>query len=260
VRVADLLPQSLLPPLSAALARPGRERGITRDTGLSRERWSDLGRLFPALGPEPGAAAARARRRLQFLVGRALATERHGPRFRPAPPPAEPTVYVTAHLGDLRSLRYLLRRHIPVATVVRTSEEEREGIAREDRAFDARFPRDFPHAFSSRHPHRLRRALSRGSLVFAADLPVSEGVAVPCLGGRISLDPRPFRLARIAKVSCRPLFLTAPHGRLTITVGDALPREEDAALRDCAAILERVAQESPFEIDGPTWWSRLGLR
>jgi hypothetical protein len=258
--VADLLPRSLLPPLSAALARPGRERGIARDTGLSRDQWRDLGRAFPALGSDPGPAAARARRRLQFLVGRALATERHGPRYRPAPPPAGPAVYVTAHLGDLRSLRYLLRRHIPVATVVRTSEEERETIAREDRAFDERFPRDFPHAFSSRNPHRLRRALSRGSLVFAADLPSSEGVAFPCLGGRLSLDPRPFRLARIAKVSCQPLFLTAPRGRLTITVGDALPREEDAALGGFGRMLERVAEESPFEIDGPTWWSRLGLR
>ncbi|MGE5275819.1 MAG: hypothetical protein ACM3SU_02385 [Acidobacteriota bacterium] len=260
MRVADLLPQSLLPPLSAALTRPGRESGISRDTGLSREQWRDLGRAFPALGPDPGPAAARARRRLQFLVGRALATERHGPRFRPAPPPAEPAVYVTAHLGDLRSLRYLLRRHIPVATVVLTTEEEREAIAREDRAFDARTPRDFPHAFSSRRPHRLRRALSRGSLVFAADLPAVEGAAFPCLGGRISLDPRPIRLAKIAKVPSRPVFLTAPRGRLTITVGGDLPREEDAALQDFAGVLERVAGESPFEIDGPTWWSRLGLR
>lgn len=54
--------------------------------------------------------------------------------------------------------------------------------------------------------------------------------------------------------------MTAPRGRLTITMGDASPREEGAALQDFAGVLERVAGESPFEIDGPTWWSRLGLR
>lgn len=169
-------------------------------------------------------------------------------------------MYVTAHLGDLRSLRYLVRRHIPVATVVRTSEEEREAIAREDRVFDARAPCDFPHAFSSRHPHRLRSALRRGSLVFAADLPPDGGLAFPCLGGQIFLDPRPFRLAKLAGVPCRPLFLTAPGARLTISIGEAAPAEEAAALQDFARMLERVAGESRFEIDGPTWWSRLGLR
>lgn len=243
-----------------ALAGPGRRGDVGRDTGLSSEQWRELGRAFPGLGPDPGPAAARQRRRFRFLVGRALATDRHGPCFRPGLPPAEPAVYVTAHVGDLRSLRYLLRRHIPVATVVRTPEEEREAIALEDRAFDERMFRDFPHAFFSGRPHRLRSALRRGSLVFAADLPPDGSPPFACLGGWISLDPRPFRLARLARVACRPLFLTAPRGRLTITIGDAAPAEQAAALRDFARMLERVAGESPFEIDGPTWWARLGLR
>ncbi len=257
MRAADLLPRFFLPPLSALLGGSGRDEEIRGSTGLTRGQWRDLGQAFPLLGNDPGPPAARERRRFRFLVGRALETQRHAPAFWKDPPGPEPSLYVTAHLGDLRSLRYLLRRQVPIATVVQTSDEEREAIAREDRAFDENAGQDFPHAFSASKPHGLRAALNHGSLMIAADLPEGEAAAFPCLGGTLGLDPRPFRLARLAGVPCRPLFLTAPRRRLTITVGDALPREGAAALAEFARALERVAGESPYEIDGPTWWNRL---
>ena len=257
MRAADLLPRGLLRPISTLLQSANREEEIQAFTGLTREQWRELSRAFPRLGSDPGPSAARARRKLQFLIGRALQTPRHGPRFRPAPPGPEPTVYVTAHLADLRALRYLMRRHLDVASVVSTTEEEREAIAREDRTFDERVPRDFPHAFSLRRPHRLRSALSRGSLIAAADAPEGEGVRLSCLGGSVRLDRRPFRLARLAGVPCRALFLTAPAARLTVTIGEQLPREETPALAAFAEALGRVADESPLDLDGPTWWNRL---
>jgi hypothetical protein len=257
VRAADLLPRLRLPPLSTLLPGRPREAEIARLTGLSRQQWRDLGRAFPRLGSDPGPEAARARRRLRFLVGRALRTARHAPRFDPAVPEPAPALYLTAHLGDLRSLRYLLRRFIPVATVVGTSEQERRAISNEDREFDERAPCAFPHAFSAARPHALRSALSRGSLIAAADLPAGHGIAFPCLGGWLPLDPRPFRLARLAGAPCRPLFLTAPRGVLTITVGRPLPQKETAALEEFARALDRATDQSPLDLDGPTWWNRL---
>ncbi|MGH9366845.1 MAG: hypothetical protein ACRD3M_04125, partial [Thermoanaerobaculia bacterium] len=167
-------------------------------------------------------------------------------------------VYATGHVGDLRSLRYFLRLRIPVATVVSAAGEKGGAAGRLHRELEERVPRDFPHLLSSESPHRLRSALSRGSLIVSADLPEAEGAAFPCLGGTLRLDPRPFRLARLAAVPCRPIFLTAPSGRLTITIGPILSREEEPALAGFARALESVAEETPFEIDGVTWWSRLG--
>lgn len=252
LRPADLLPRFLLPPAAALAGRAASDVEVERVTGLSRDGWRLLALQFPALGPDPGPPAARARRRLHFLVGRALGTPRHAPRLRGEPPEETPTLYVTAHIGDLRGLRYLLRTWLPIATVVAAADERRAAIAEEDSRYDARFPGEFPHALSSRRPHRLRSALRRGSLVATADLPDSDGVEAPFLGGRIRLDARPFRLARIAGVPCRALFLTAPDGRLTITVGERLPREDGAALEAFAGKLCAVSAASPFETDGLT--------
>jgi len=257
LRAADLVPPALLGPISRLRESPLREEDIAGVTGLTRGEWRELSRGFPRLPSDPGPDAARARRRLRFLVGRALQTPRHGPRFRPARPDPEPTVYVSAHIGDLRALRYMMRRHVAAASVVVTTGEERRAIAREDRDFDLRFPRDFPHAFSTRRPHRLRGALSRGSLIVAADAPDGESVRFPCLGGSVRLDPRPFRLARLAGVPCRALFLTSPAGRLTVSIGEPLPRVETTALAVFAESLARVAEESPLDVDGPTWWNWL---
>ena len=258
MKAADLVPRFLLPSVSALLARTPPDGHIEAVTGISREDWRRLGRAFPRLGEDPGPEAARARRRAHFLVGRALASARHAPRWRGGPVEPRPVLYATAHFGDLRALRYLLRTRVPVANVVSTPHYQRLDIAREDEAFDARFPGDFPHAFFSGHAHRLRAALRRGSLVITTDIPKPGAPAFPCLGGQIALDPRPFRLARLCRVPCRALFATAPDGRLTITVGDELPGDEDAALAAFAGLFARVADEAPFEIDARTWAARLG--
>ncbi len=195
-----------------------------------------------------------------MLLGRAFSSDRHAPAFRKAPPGQEPCVYATAHIGDLRSLRYLLRLHIAVATVVNEDREHRAGGGQEHRELEERIPRDFPQILPSSSPHALRSALRRGSLIVSADLPEAEGAVFPCLEGTLRLDPRPFRLARLAGVACRPAFLTAPRGRLTITIGPALPAEEAEALSGFGRALENAAQETPFEIDGVTWWNRLERR
>ena len=76
--------------------------------------------------------------------------------------------------------------------------------------------------------------------------------AAAVLGGRLALDARPFRLAGIARVPVRPLFLTAPRGRLTVTVGESLPPSLDEALDGFAKALDRVSEESPWDWDGVT--------
>lgn len=257
---ADFSPRFLLPALSVFLGSALREKEILAATAISPAQWRDLGRAYPRLGADPGAAAARARRRYGFLVGQALAGDPRRPAFRDAPPGPSPCLYVTAHVGDLRSLRYLMRREIPIATVVVATDAERADLANADRLFDLGMPRDFPHVLSSRQPHRLRSALRRGSLLVSADLPERDGASFPCLGGQLLLDPRPFRLARLCHVPCRPVFLTAPDNRLTITIGPELPRPEDAALAAFARALEAVCDESPFAIDASTWWNRLAPR
>ncbi len=257
MKAADLAPRFLLPSFSSLVGIRVRDREIRSVTGLTEGQWRDLGKTFPRLGADPGRTAARARRRFGFLVGRALASRRHGPAFRDAPPPDEPTLFATAHLGDLRSLRYLLRRHIAIGNVVRATDAERAAIVPDDRASDERDPRDFPHVFYFRNPHRMRSALRRGSLMVAADLPEEGGIDFPCLGGRLPLDPRPFRLARIVGVPCRAVFLTAPAARLTVTIGPVLPSDAEAALAAFARLLERTADASPFDVDALTWWNRL---
>jgi len=258
LRPADLLPRFLLPPVSAWVGDSVGESNIEEETGVSRTGWAELGRVFPSLGADPGPEAARARRRFRFLVGRALESARHAPAFPKGRPDPTPHVYATAHVGDLRGLRYLMRRHVPLANVVRTTEAERTEIMARDRLVDRAAPHDFPHAIHFRRPHRLRSALRLGSLLAAADMPEEEAVEFPCLGGRLRLDVRPFRLARIAGVPCRAIFLTAPRGRLTVAIGPVLPADERAAVAKFARALERVLDRAPYEIDAPTWWTRLG--
>lgn len=113
----------------------------------------------------------------------------------------------------------------------------------------------FPHAFSANRPHRLRTALRRGSLIAAADRPRGEGRTATVLGGGIGLDPAPVRLASLARVPARPLFLTAPRGRLTVTVGEPLPPALGRTLDSFAEALARVSDESPSDWDGVTLWS-----
>jgi len=257
VSALALAPRLLLSSLSLRLGGRLGDREIRSATRLSRSQWRDLGRAFPRLGSDPGPDAAAARRRFGALVGRALSRRGDGPEFRGAPPAEEPCLYATAHVGDLRSLRYFLRPRIAIATVVRPPEPGARLEGDEHPEFEERVPRDFPHRLSALEPHRLRSALARGSLIVSADLPEADGAAFPCLGGEILLDPRPFRLARLAGVPSRALFLTAPGGRLAITVGDPLPREETEAVAAFAGTLARVADESAFEIDGFTWWNRL---
>jgi hypothetical protein len=253
LRPADLLPRFLLPPAGAlAGGLPGDEE-IRRATGLSRDRWRELGRALPVLGRDPGRSAARARRRLDFLVGRALGNARHGPVWRGAPVEPRPTVFVTGHIGDLRGLRLFLRRRLPAASVV--SEEGRRQGTTED-PFTAGDD-GFPHVLSAASAHRLRAALRRGSLIAAVDVAAPGGRRVSLLGGAISVDARPIRLARIARVPCRPLFLTAPRGRLTVTAAAPVREDDPGAIEDFARAFDRVARESPHELDGVTHWEQL---
>jgi hypothetical protein len=260
LRGADLAPRSLLSTLSTLLPGPLRDREIRAATGISRRQWQDLGRAFPRLGPDPGPDAARARRRFDALLGRAFSDDRHVPVFRDAPPSPGPCVYATGHVGDLRGLRYLLRLRIAVAAVVNEDAAHRATRGRRHPNVEERVPRDFPHVLPSSNPHGLRSALRRGSLIVTADLPAAGGQEFPCLGGVLRLDPRPFRLARFSGTPCRPIFLTAPEGLLTITIGPALPEKEADALSGFARAFERAAEETPFDIDGVTWWNRLERR
>ena len=166
---------------------------------------------------------------------------------------------MSAHLGSLQGLRYTLRaRGIRAATVLGPHNLERAEAERQDRIFDASHWLDFPHFLPAARVHRLKTSLRTGSLVVAADLPAAESVEVPFLGGRLRLDRRPFRLARAAGVSCRPAFLTLPLGRWTLTLGDALPSDEDAALEAYAVCLREVAGRSPLDLDGVVYLSLAG--
>ena len=253
MRIADALPRFLLSPTASLLIAARDDGNVERITGLSPARWRELARAFPRLGPDPGPRAARARLRLEFLAGRALATHRHAPSWRGPEIQRSPAMYVTAHIGDLRALRYLLRLRTAAASII-PEVGNRERFEREDTVRDARaVPHGgFPHVFSASRPHRLRSALRTGSLIAAADRPADREHAAPVLGGLLSLDVRPFRIARIAGVPVRPLFLTAPRGRLTVTVGESLPAPLDEALEGFAKALDLVSEESPWDWDGVT--------
>ncbi|HEY2798824.1 MAG TPA: hypothetical protein VGK26_13105 [Thermoanaerobaculia bacterium] len=262
------LPPRALTARLAALRPVLRESEIAAWTGLSSERWRRLADRFPDLPRTPGPRAARARRRMGELAGLALSGGKWDPQWEGPEPPRGPAVYVTAHLGSLLALRYILRaRGVAVASVIAPYNFERADPAAKDAVFDRRFPIVFPHVVSSAHTHRLRGLLKRGSLILAADLPrhsakssESERFEASLLGGAADLDPRPFRLARLARVPCLPVFLTLPRRRWTITLGRPLPADRndagEAAHRAFALAFAGAAARAPWDLDGPVYWNR----
>lgn len=229
-------------------------------TGLSAAGWRELRGAYPLLPAAAGPRAAARRVLLARLAARRLRTGRWAARIDGDPPGPDdgPTVFVSAHLGSLQALRYTLRaRGIRAANVLGPHNVHRPDAERQDRIFDAVHPLDFPHFFPASAVHRVRSALRKGSLVLAADLPLpGQGVAVPLLGGRAFVDPRPFRLARAAGVPCRPAFLTLPRGRWTLTIGPVLPRDEAGAVAAFARCQAEVAARSPLDLDGPVYLRR----
>lgn len=262
MRIANAIPAFFLP-LRESFSPLPRGDEVSRLTQLTEDEWDEVALRFPGLGPGAGRRAARERKIFRFLVGRALATVRHQPVWQGGLPTREPALYLTAHLGDLRPLRYLLRgRGLPVAHVLGPENLSRDEIAAEDAKFDRRHPIAFPHFFSTDHPHRLRAALARGSLIAVIDrvfqrvdpAPEAEGRfwAAPFLGGFLQIDAFPLRLSNLAGVPARPIFLTAPGGRLTISVGDPLPPRPAEAMSRFAALLRRTGEASPYDFDGFT--------
>jgi hypothetical protein len=255
-------------PLPAFLARaiargwpPPPRRRIEPLTGLADAEWRSLAEVFPGLGGDPGGGAARARRTFAFVAWNELSRRRPRPRWDPAPPPGGPELFLTAHIGSLRLLRYFLRgAGIPTGTIVDETHYGSETHARANRWVDGRFSAaGFPHTFSSREPHRLRAALRRGSLLNAIDRihPPAPGAPdrsarVPFLGGTLEIELGALRLARLAGVAARPVFISAPRGRITITVGEALSGDVAESARAFGEILARVARESPGDFDGYT--------
>ncbi len=151
----------------------------------------------------------------------------------------------------MQALRYALRaRGAPAATVLGPHNLDRARAVAQDRVFDRRHPNAFPHAYPSAAVHRLRSALKRGSLVAAADLPPQGGIRRPLLGGWMLVDTRPFRLARAARVDCRPAFATLPGGSWTLTLGPPLPPDERAAAEAFARLVAEVAARAPLDLDG----------
>ena len=244
-----------------ARARPEPTSGqIGEWTGLGEGAWSEMARLFPALGPRPGPDAARHRRSFGLLGENALNRGSRRVRWVPERPAPDPTLYLTLHLGDLRLLRYLLRlAGIPAATIVDETQLGNPLVLAENRRIDRRRAHALPHSLFSGEPHRLRSALKAGSLVAAVDrihAPApGRGAAdriVPFLGGRLAIDLSVLRLAGIAAVPARPIFLTIPGERLTVTVGEPLPEDPGEAGARFGRLADAVARDSPADFDGYT--------
>jgi lauroyl/myristoyl acyltransferase len=226
---------------------------------LSEEGWRALAAAYPELPENPGREAARRRARLVRLASRALARGRWDLRLDGDPPTASPCVYVTAHIGSMQALRYALRsRGVPAATVLGGYNLDRSQAIPQDEVFDRRYALEFPHALPSSAAHRLKSALERGSLVAAGDMPEAGGLPARVLGGPALLDPRPFRLARVAGVLCRPAFATLPGRRWTLTLGPALEGDELACAEEFGRVFARVAAASPLDIDGVVYAYRCG--
>ncbi len=229
-------------------------------TGLDEAGWRALASAYPGLPKDPGRAAARRRAKLGRLASRALASGRWGLRLDGNPPDAAPCVYVTAHIGSLQAPRYALRaRGVPAATVLGPYNLDRTRAIPQDRVFDRRHGLDFPHALPSSAAHRLRSALRRGSLIVAGDMPERDAVPARILGGPARLDPRPFRLARVARVPCRSAFATLPDGRWTLTLGPVLAGDAQACAEAFGRDFARVASAAPLDIDGVVYAHRAGL-
>jgi hypothetical protein len=216
--------------------------------------------IFPGLGARPGRDAARHRRSLGLLGENALAPDSGRVRWVPARPEGAPTLYLTVHLGDLRLLRYLLRlAGIPAATIVDETQLGNAAGEIENARIDRIRPHALPHALLAGEPHRLRSALRGGSLIAAIDR-IHASVpgrgtrdrTVPFLGGRLVFDLSVLRLGRLAGTPIRPIFLTIPRERLTVTVGEALPGDIDAAGARLGLLADAVARDSPADFDGFT--------
>ena len=224
---------------------------VTALTGIPASDWQRIAQAFPDLPPDPGPRAAANREKLHRLASRALATGRWKTRLDGEAPDPAPAIYVSAHIGALQALRYALRaRGILAASVIGRFNLDRTIPARTDPIFDRRFPMEFPHALASTHPHRLRSALKRGSLIVAADMPERESRPAAILGGRVALDLRPFRLGRAARVACRAAFLTLPPEGWTLTISAPLPTGDDAAADAFGRIFAGVAAKAPLDMDG----------
>jgi hypothetical protein len=238
-------------PWLPALSPRARAERVRALTGVSRDRWQRLAAIYSGLPEDPGPLAARQRRDLGRRASRALGSGRWNLLLDgPAPDPA-PCVYVTGHIGSLQVLRYALRaRGIPAATVLGPHNRDRAAAAAQDRVFDRKHGLPFPHALASSEVHRLRSALKQGSLIAAADLPEHDGVTFRLLGGPLSVDPRPFRLARAAGVPCRAAFATLPSGRWTLTIGPVLAGDDAAACAAFARAFAEAAVKSPTDLDG----------
>jgi hypothetical protein len=216
--------------------------------------------LFPDLGARPGRDAASHRRALGLLGENALLPDSRRVRWLPARPGPAPTLYLTVHLGDLRLLRYLLRlAGIPAATIVDATQLGNARGQAENARIDRIRSHALPHFFFAGEPQRLRSALRGGSLIAAIDRihPPAPGRrtpdrTVPFLGGRLVLDLSVLRLGRLAGTPIRPIFLTIPRGRLTVTVGDPLPGDIDAAGARLGLLADAVARDSPADFDGYT--------
>lgn len=235
----------------------GRERDVLAWTGLSAPRWRQLVSRFPELPSDPGPPAARARRRMAELATGALEGKAWSPDWDGPALPGGPAVYVTAHIGSLLLLRYVLRAHgAAVASVLAPYNFDRADPAAKDARFDRRFPMSFPHVVSSERTHRLRSLLKRGGLILAADLPARQSFPATLLGGAVELDPRPFRLARMAGVPCVPAFLTMRGRRWSLSLEEPLPADEREAHARFASAFAGVAARAPVDLDGVVYWNR----
>jgi hypothetical protein len=242
--------------LLGRLAPSGRRERVRGLTGIGESEWREIAAAFPGVPPDPGRQAASRRALLGKLASRALATGRWKFELDGEPLGPEPTVYVTGHLGALQAMRYALRsRGVLVASVIGRLNLDRSVTARSDPIFDRRYALDFPHALPSTRPHGLARALRKGCLIVAADLPEGPFVEVPFLGATVRLDPRPFRLARAGGAVCRPAFLTLPESGWRLTVGERLPPDPTRALQRFGELFHRVAAAAPLDLDGLVYLS-----
>ena len=259
VFLARHLPSAAIRWVARSWPDPSPE-AVAAITGLEESRWTEMSGLFPLLGSCPGRDAARQRRSLGLLAGNALSRNSRRIVWRPGRPDPDPALYFTIHLGNVRLLRYFLRlAGIAVATIVDATHLADPRVRAQNAWIDRRRPIAFPHVVFAGEVHRLRSALRRGSLMAAVDrihrpMPGKGGEdrVVPFLGGRLTLDLSALRLARIARVPVRPIFLTLPGERLTITVGDPLPADADRAGERFGALADAAARASPADFDAYT--------
>jgi hypothetical protein len=83
----------------------------------------------------------------------------------------------------------------------------------------------------------------------AVDLHEASFLSPACLKGRISVNLKPFRLARIAGARCRPVFFRSRPSGVEILVDEAIDvSDERQAAETFAVTLARQIQESPFDM------------